>query len=76
MKKFINSLKGKTAALVATGSTAMLALPAMAAGGGGVDVSGVVSAIESAKSSVGEIGAAVILVFVGIAVYKWVRRAL
>jgi len=77
MKKFINSLKGKTAALVATGSTAMLALPAMASGGGGgVDVSGVVSAIEGAKSSVNDIGAAVILVFVGIAVYKWVRRAL
>ncbi|ROP80210.1 virion coat protein B [Stenotrophomonas rhizophila] len=77
MKKFINSLKGKTAALVATGSTAMLALPAMASGGGGgVDVAGAVSAIEAAKTAVASIGAAVILVYVGISVYKWVRRAL
>ncbi|CAM4114185.1 major capsid protein [Stenotrophomonas lactitubi] len=77
MKKFIQSLKGKSAALLAVGSTAMVALPAMASGGtGGVDVAGVVSAIEQAGTAVGDIGKAVILIFVGIAVYKWVRRAL
>ncbi|MDT9580605.1 major capsid protein [Stenotrophomonas indicatrix] len=77
MNKFFRAIKGKTAALVALGSTALVALPAMASGGGGaIDTAGVVSAVEGAGTAVGDIGKAVILVFVGIAVYKWVRRAL
>lgn len=49
---------------------------AMASGGGGVDVSGVVSAIESAAAPIASIGGAVLLILVGIKVYKWVRRAM
>lgn len=50
---------------------------AMASGGGGaVDVSGVVSAIEGAAGPIASIGAAVLLILVGIKVYKWVRRAM
>ncbi len=77
MQNFMKALKGKTVAIATIASTSLVALPAMAGGGGGgVDVSGVTSAIESADTSVKAIGAAVLLVFVGIAVYKWVRRAL
>lgn len=54
---------------------ASLALPA-AATGGGVDVSGVVSAIEGAAAPIALIGGAVLIVLVGIKVYKWVRRAM
>lgn len=54
---------------------ASAALPA-AATGGGVDVSGVVSAIEGAAAPIALIGGAVLIVLVGIKVYKWVRRAM
>lgn len=40
------------------------------------DVTGVVSAIEAAATPIAAIGAAVLLVLVGIKVYKWVRRAM
>lgn len=50
---------------------------AMASGGAGsVDVSGVVSAIEGAAAPIASIGGAVLLILVGIKVYKWVRRAM
>lgn len=49
---------------------------AFAGGGGGVDVSGVVSAIDAAVGPIGLIGGAVLLVLVAIKVYKWVRRAM
>lgn len=52
------------------------ALPASATGGGGVDVSGVVSAIGAAAAPIALIGGAVLLILVGIKVYKWVRRAM
>jgi lysozyme family protein len=42
----------------------------------GVDVSGVTSAIDAAAGPIAAIGAAVLLVLVGIKVYKWVRRAM
>jgi Bacteriophage coat protein B. len=65
-----------TAAL--TGTTAALVAPFAFAsgGGGGVDVSAVVSAIEGAATPIASIGAAVLIVMVGIKVYKWVRRAM
>lgn len=46
------------------------------AGGGGVDVSAVVTAIGGAAAPIASIGAAVLLILVGIKVYKWVRRAM
>lgn len=53
-----------------------VAMPASATGGGGVDVSGVVSAIGAAAAPIALIGGAVLLILVGIKVYKWVRRAM
>lgn len=55
---------------------ASVALPAAATGGGGVDVGGVVTAIEGAAGPIALIGGAVLLVLVGIKIYKWVRRAM
>lgn len=49
---------------------------AFASGGGGVDVTAVLTAIQGAAAPIASIGAAVLVVLVGIKVYKWVRRAL
>lgn len=68
--------KSKKWGLVALVPAAGLSGNAFAGGGGGVDVSGVVSAIEAAATPIGAIGAAVLLVLVAIKVYKWVRRAM
>jgi len=40
-----------------------------------IDTTAIDSEIDAAKTAVMAIGAAVVLVFVGIALYKWVRRA-
>jgi len=66
-------LRNKLAAgaALATASTA-----AAASGGGGVDVTAVVTAIQGAAAPIASIGAAVLIVMVGIKVYKWVRRAM
>ncbi|MCR6687087.1 major capsid protein [Pseudoxanthomonas sp.] len=67
--------RNKLAAL--TGTALALTAPfAFASGGGGVDVSEVVSAIQGAAAPIASIGAAVLIVMVGIKVYKWVRRAM
>lgn len=76
MSKFKMALQGKGAALAAVGTAALVSAPAFAGGGGGVDVGGVVSAINDALGPIGQIGAAGLLVLVGIKVYKWVRRAM
>ncbi|WP_419965838.1 major capsid protein [Stenotrophomonas geniculata] len=76
MHKMFNALKGKSAALAAVGTAALASAPAFASGGGGVDVGPVVTSINGALGPVGQIGAAVLLVLVGIKVYKWVRRAM
>jgi len=70
--------KSKALAIFAAALAAFaVAPPALASGGGGgVDVSGVVSAINDAVGPIGQIGAAVLLVLVAIKVYKWVRRAM
>lgn len=68
-------LKNRVAALSGL-SLATIAPFAMASGGGGVDVSDVVAAIEAAATPIGLIGAAVLIVLVAIKVYKWVRRAM
>lgn len=75
-KKFLTSLKGKLPALAGVGSASVAAGSAFASGGGGVDVSAVVSAITAAATPIASIGAAVLIVHVGIKVYRWVRRAL
>lgn len=41
-----------------------------------VDVADVVTEIEGAATPIAAIGAAVLLVMVGIKVFKWVRRAM
>lgn len=69
--------RSKAAAVLTACSLAVMAPFASASGGGGaVDVSGVVSAIEGAAAPIASIGAAVLLILVGIKVYKWVRRAM
>lgn len=50
--------------------------PAAFAGGGGIDVSSVTTAISGAAAPIAAIGAAVLVVLVGVKVYKWIRRAL
>ena len=72
----LNKFKGKLHAIVPAASLGLVAPAAFASGGGGVDVSGVVSAIEGAAAPIAAIGSAVLLVLVGIKVYKWVRRAM
>lgn len=46
-------------------------VPAFAA----VDVSAITADIAAAETAVLGIGAAVVLIFLGIALYKWIRRA-
>lgn len=72
MKKFLTALRGKLPAVAGVGTAAAVAAPAFAA----IDTTGVETAIGEAATSVATIGAAVVLVMVGIAVYKWIRRAL
>lgn len=74
LQKFKGNALSFKAALFAL-LASVFAGPALA-GGGGVDVSGVVSAIGDAVAPIGSIGAAVLLVLVAIKVYKWVRRAM
>lgn len=69
-------MKSKFAALATGASLVPLSGLALASGGGGVDVSSVVSGIEAAAAPIAAIGAAVLLILVGIKVYKWVRRAM
>lgn len=57
----------------------VLAIPlavASAASHAAVDVSDVVTEIQGASAPVAAIGAAVLIVLVGVAVYKWIRRAM
>jgi len=61
---------------LAGGAAALTVAPAAFATTGGVDVSAVVSAIQGASAPIAAIGAAVLIVLVGIKVYKWVRRAM
>lgn len=69
------SIKTKFAASIAMLSLALVA-PAAFASGGGIDVSAVVTAIQAAAAPIAAIGAAVLIILVGVKVYKWVRRAL
>lgn len=66
--------------LVKARKLVLVAVPAAVAASGAhaadVDVSGVVTAITGAAAPIASIGSAVLLVMVGIKVYKWVRRAM
>ena len=62
----------KVAAGVAAGGMALAANATSSA----VDVTSVVTSIGDQATSVAAIGGAVLLLFVGIKAFKWVRRAL
>ena len=59
--------------LVALGASAVTSASAFAAA---PDVTGVVTEIAATAAPIAAIGAAVLLVFVGIKTFKWVRRAM
>ena len=56
------------------GTGLVLAAPALSFAA--VDVTAVVTEITAAATPIGAIGAAVLIVLVGIKGYKWVRRAM
>lgn len=68
MKKYLRKVGGVvvSAPLLLAGAAAHAA----------VDVSDVVTEIQGASAPVAAIGAAVLIVLVGVAVYKWIRRAM
>jgi hypothetical protein len=72
MKSIISRAKALLAAVVVSFVPAI----AMAQTAASPDVSGVVTAIEGAGTPIALIGGAVLLVLVGIKVFKWVRRAM
>jgi len=55
---------------------AMLLAPAAFAQSTGIDVSGTVTELGQVKTAVISIGVAVLAIFLGIKLYKWIRRAL
>lgn len=74
-KKYKGRLVSKAPALAGLGTAVAVGSSAFASGGG-VDVADVVTAIQGASAPIAAIGAAVLIVMVGIKVYKWVRRAM
>jgi len=71
MKKYLRKVGG-----VVVSAHLLLAGTAAHASGGGIDVSAVTSAIGGASAPIATIGAAVLVVLVGIKVYKWIARAM
>lgn len=71
----VKALKGAAFAvgMAVIGSTALVAQPSSAAA---VDVSAVTSAISDTITPIGLIGSGVLLVFVAVKTYKWIRRAM
>ena len=70
----MNWAKSKTATVVAIGTAGASALqPAHAAA---INVTDVVADIAAQAAPVAAIGAAVLILFVGIKAFKWVRKAL
>ena len=64
--------RSKTTAVIAIASAAAMSAPAQAA----IDVTSVVAEIDDTIAPIGLIGAAVLLVVVAVAAFKWVRRAI
>lgn len=72
----LQKFRSKASRLTLAASVLSVTPFAFASGGGGVDVSAVVTAIQGAAGPIASIGAAVLTILVGIKVYKWVRRAM
>lgn len=70
--KMLQLLQGKSVAIVAGLSAAMFAGSSFAA----IDVTSVTTALTDAGTAVATVGAAVLVVIVGVAAYKYIRRAL
>jgi hypothetical protein len=68
--------KSRSIALFTAAAATVVAPMAFAGGGGGPDVTGVVTAIQATAAPIGAIGAAVLIIMVAIKTYKWVRRAM
>lgn len=66
--------KSKVGAVVTIGAAA--AAPFAPAHAAAVDVGAVVSDIAAQAAPIASIGAAVLLIFVGVKAFQWVRRAL
>lgn len=66
--------RNKLGALMFALTLALFGTPAFASGG--IDVTAVTSAINGAATPIASIGAAVLVILVGVKVYKWIRRAL
>jgi protein-S-isoprenylcysteine O-methyltransferase Ste14 len=64
--------KSKVGAAVALATVGAMSAPAHAV----IDVAGVVTEIDGTVGPIGLIGAAVLLVVVAVAAFKWVRRAI
>ena len=59
-----------------TGAAIVLGVASASSANAAVDVSAVVTEIQGAAAPVALIGAAVLLIFVGVKAFQWVRRAL
>lgn len=77
LKKKVSHVSGwasaKVGAVVAIASAGVFALPAHAAA---IDVSAIVTDIGAQAAPIGLIGGAVLLIFVAVKAFKWVRGAL
>jgi hypothetical protein len=71
----MNRINAQTRRIAAAAAVASMALVTSAAHAA-IDVSAVVDEIEGAVTPIGLIGAAVLVVVVSIAAFKWVRRAI
>jgi len=69
-------LKNRLNKAAALGLLAAAGVGAVAPAHAAVDVAAVVTEINGTLTPIGTIGAAVLLVVVGIAAFKWVRRAI
>lgn len=72
VKAIANKQARRALALATVTGASMAALPARAE----IDVAAVVTEIQGTLTPIGLIGAAVLTVIVGIAAFKWVRRAI
>lgn len=70
----MKNLFNRFAAVLAIAALSVATLPAHAAGG--IDVSAVVADIGASAAPVALIGSAVLLIFVAVKAFKWVRAAL
>jgi len=68
--------RGKVNALVVVATASAAAAPAFAQETGAIDVADVVAKISAQAVPIAAIGAAILVVVVGIAAFRWVRRAI